>query len=480
MMTNKLSFLDIETTGARFTSDRIIEIGIVQVENRKLTKTYQTLIHPQMYISPFVEELTGIKKNDLEHAPTFADIKDEILELLEDTILVAHNVRFDLGFLKKEFSLYNISFSTKHFCTVKLARLLYPQMRSHNLDSIIAHFNIPCINRHRAFDDAKVLWDFFQIIEKEFSEEIVNNALGRIMKRPSLPISLPMETVDNLPQQPGVYIFYGDNEIPLYIGKSKNIKERVLSHFSSDYSSATDMKISQQVKRIETIITAGELGALFKESQLVKEMQPLYNRKLRNGRRLFMLRKKETDQKYYSASLQIVEKISPDEVENILGIFKSKKQANDFLFSIAKEHKLCHKLLGIEKTKNVCFMHRLGICKGACINKEMPAAYNIRFIMAFSGKKIKKWPFNGPIAIKEKNEKENIRETFIVNKWCYMGSYKEDQYEAEKQLEHEYVFDIDLYKILCRYLLDRRNYKYVKQISQTKHTSGFSFATFNL
>ncbi|HSW97454.1 MAG TPA: exonuclease domain-containing protein [Candidatus Saccharimonadales bacterium] len=465
MKYTNFAFLDIETSGMTLRRDRIIEIGILRVENNKLVNTFQTLINPELPISPFIEQMTGIKKESLESAPLFAEIKEKILELLDNCILVAHNARFDYGFLKREFSYIEQPFSIKHCCSVKLSRLLYPQWRRHNLDELINRLNFTCENRHRAFDDAKVLWDFFQTAQKEFSKEVFEKAIETVMKRPSLPIGISLNTIDTLPEAPGVYIFYGDQEIPLYIGKSINLRERVLSHFAADHASGKEMQISQQITHIEIIKTAGELGALFTEAKLIKEKQPVYNKKLRNAHKLIKLVKKETKEGYQTVTQEIVTKITADEIENIVGIFKSKKQIETFLFEIAKQKKLCHKLLGIEKTKSACFPYRLGQCNGACINKELPLSYNMRFIMAISEKKIKSWPFNGPIAIGEENVENGKKEMFVVDKWCYLGSYDASSYPSLNFNKQEYIFDVDMYKILYSYLLKKENYKYVKQLS---------------
>src|SRR5437867_5621 len=137
MLPKKLAFVDIETTGTRVSRDRIIEIGILRVEENKLVATYKTLINPQTYISPFIEQMTGISKEALENAPIFSDVKEKILDILDDCVFVAHNARFDYGFLKTEYKHLGISFSPKQFCTVKLSRLLYPKYKQHNLDSLI-------------------------------------------------------------------------------------------------------------------------------------------------------------------------------------------------------------------------------------------------------------------------------------------------------------------------------------------------------
>src|SRR3989344_5971444 len=267
---SKLAFVDVETTGCRV-NDRIIDIGILRVENGELVETYNTLLNPNMMVPPEITELTGILPTQLEGAPTFGQVKKDIYSLLDDAVFVAHNVRFDYNFLRSEFSREETTFRARNLCTVKLSRTLFPTQRHHNLDSIIERHGFKIKNRHRAFDDAKILWEFYQYILKNFSDDLVQKAVSFVLKQPTRPLNIDPEIMANLPEAPGVYIFYGARGMPLYIGKSINIKERVMSHFSADKDSPTEAKIAQQIESIDTIQTAGELGALFLESQLIKK-----------------------------------------------------------------------------------------------------------------------------------------------------------------------------------------------------------------
>lgn len=467
----KLAFVDVETSGCRW-SDRIIEIGILRIEDGQLVRTFQTLLNPETYVPEEILEMTGINPAQLENAPSFYSVKDDIAEILEDCVFVAHNVRFDYSFIKNEFKRLDETFSSKHFCTVKLSRALFPDQRHHNLDALIDRHGFKIKSRHRAFDDAQILWDFYQLVLKSFNEEQIEIALKKAMKRPSLPIKITEEQLDLLPEAPGVYIFYGESGTPLYVGKSINIRDRVLSHFSSDHLSSTEMKISQQIESIETIVTAGELSALLKESELVKKMQPLYNRQLRQ-KRLMTVLKSKFDGLYQSIDTATADLIDATKLDEILGLFRGVKNAKDFLTYLCKEFELCEKLLGLEKTSSACFGYRLGRCKGACVKKEDPVKYNFRFINAFSKSKLKPWPFNGPIMIKEKNDDEGIEEGFLLDKWCYLGKAK---INAELRInnaegEDNLSFDLDTYKILSRYLLSKKNQKKIKLIkNQQKNT----------
>lgn len=463
MNLDTLAFVDIETSGSSTTHDRIIEIGILRVENNKLVKTYEKLINPLKTISPFIEEMTGIRAKDLEHAPTFEDVKEEILELLDSCIFVAHNVRFDYGFLKNEFRRYGIAFSPKHFCTVKLSRALYPEHQKHNLDALMERFNLSCERRHRAFDDAKVLWDFYQIIHKQLPQQQVKEALQIILKRPSLPTHLPPDTIDELPENPGVYIFYGENDIPLYIGKSINIRDRVTSHFVNDHTSTKEMNISQQLQRIETISTAGELGALLKEATLVKELQPLYNRHLRKAQNCIIARKIQTKEGYDSIKLEETSDIHKEDLHDIVSIFRTKQQAKERLANIGNKYALCEKILGLEKGKGACFGYKIEQCHGACIGEELPIKYNLRFAEAFYHSKIKSWPFSGPIRIEEHDEFEGRKESFIFDQWCLVSEdTREENWEDNNNSPEGISFDYDTYKILVRYIFNEKNQKNIK------------------
>ena len=212
MLPSKLAFVDIETTGTRSTWDRVIEIGIVKTDNGELIDTYSTLINPQASIPPEIEQMTGIRSQDLESAPTFREVAGDILMHLRDYTFVAHNVRFDYGFLKAEFARLGASFSPRHFCTVRLSRTLFPRHKRHNLDSIIERFEIKCENRHRALGDALAIQTFYDLAKKQVSPEIFEAALGLVLKKPYLPVKLNHNILDKLPETPGVYIFYGKSE----------------------------------------------------------------------------------------------------------------------------------------------------------------------------------------------------------------------------------------------------------------------------
>jgi len=190
MLPTKLAFVDIETTGGRTSWDRIIEIGIVRVENDQVIDTYSTLINPHGHLPSEITSLTGITANDIANAPSFREVAAEIITRLKDYTFVAHNVRFDYGFIKAEFARLGASFTSKHFCTVRLSRALYPTERRHNLDSIIERFDLTCENRHRALDDALSICTFYHKAKKMIEPSVFEAAMKIVLKKPYLPIQL--------------------------------------------------------------------------------------------------------------------------------------------------------------------------------------------------------------------------------------------------------------------------------------------------
>ena len=149
---SKMVILDCETTGGKSTYHRIIELGYMVIEDGQCIHRQQQFINPESSIPPGIQRLTGIRPEMLKDAPRFADIAEELLAILKDRVLVAHNARFDYGFLKNEFKRCGLNYKSKPLCSVKFSRRLYPQFRRHGLDQIIRRFHFSIEQRHRAFD----------------------------------------------------------------------------------------------------------------------------------------------------------------------------------------------------------------------------------------------------------------------------------------------------------------------------------------
>jgi DNA polymerase-3 subunit epsilon len=442
-----LAFVDLETTGATATSDRITEIGIVEVDEDGV-REWSCLVNPGTQISGFIERLTGISNAMVAKAPTFADLAEEVRARLAGRLFIAHNARFDYGFLKNEFKRAGHDFRATVLCTVKLSRKLFPQHAKHNLDSLIARHNLTVSSRHRALGDARLIHQFWGRVQADVEPELLAQAIKALTARPSLPANLDPSAIDDLPEGSGVYLFYGENDLPLYVGKSKELKKRVLSHFAADHAAAREMDLARQVRRIECIETGGEIGALLKEAALIKQLQPIHNRTLRRNEDLCFWHLTEVRAGEWRPRLMLASDLEFRQQEQLYGPFKSAKEAKRTLTELAKEHGLCHSLLGLEKLKPgmPCFAHQLQQCKGACVGKEPVSFHSARLMAALGRHRLAPWPFVGPASIREGDE------LHLIDHWRHLGTARsEADLHALLDIEAP-AFERDSYRILAKAL----------------------------
>jgi DNA polymerase-3 subunit epsilon len=356
-------------------------------------------------------------------------------------VFIAHNARFDYGFLRREFDRSGIRFQPRTVCSVKLSKRLYPRERGHDLDSVIARHGIRCQARHRAMGDADALWQFLRIAADEHGAEVLSVAARQIAQAPALPPQLDRAQVDAIPEAPGVYLLYGESGPPLYIGKSRSMRTRVLQHF---YSTATWL---QEVRRIEWQRTVGELGALLTESRLVKELGPTYNRALRRPQATcgFVFDGKRV-------RLASAEEIDADTLPFVYGIYRSRRAALLALRALADDHGLCLQTLGFDaKRRGACFRHQIGRCAGVCASRESIHAHHGRLATALATLKTPQWPYAGPVGIVEKDAARDATEVHAVDRWCYLGAARCEPDMADL-LDERPRFDYDHYRILARHL----------------------------
>jgi DNA polymerase-3 subunit epsilon len=438
-------FVDIETNGGNGPRGRIIEVAALKVVDGDIVDSYTSYINPASTIPHWITSLTGITSSDLVDAPYFEDIAAQLYEFMDGSVFVAHNVMFDYSFLKREFQNTGYKFAPKLFCTVKMSRALYPEHRGHSLEKIIARHDIAVGARHRAYDDARAMYDFALIaIEQKGIEAFQKNLLLQT-KTKNLPPNVDEQVILDLPDSPGVYIFEDDATQPIYVGKSVNIRTRVRSHFANATSIAKEMKMALQSHNITYIRTETEIEALLLESAKVKELQPIHNRRLRRKTTQAILVKSQNTDGYLTFGIKNEDLSSYINLNEVYGVFQTTRQAKENLESIARTYQLCPKLLGLEKAKGACFRYQLGLCKGACIELETVESYNKRVEFALARTKIETWPFKSKIAVAISTTR-----SLIIDQWIPQGIVDHENDDEISLVENS--FDIDTYKILRSFL----------------------------
>ena len=455
-MLPSITFLDLETTGATPLKDRITEIALVRFDDGVETARWQTLVNPQMPIPPFIQSLTGINNAMVEDAPEFSEVASQVLAFLEGTVLAAHNVKFDYGFLKTEFKRMGINFQQKVLCTVKLSRLLYPEHFSHGIDAIVARHNIQGLARHRAMGDVEAILRMLADARQHLGESVIQAAAQKLMSSPALPPHIDANLIGELPETPGVYQFYGENDTPLYIGKGTNMRARVLTHFGSEGATSKNKRLVQEIKRLEWTATAGEFSALILESRLIRERTPAYNRQLRRERQLCSWLLDPSAQ----PMIRLVDEddIDPSQMDRMFGTFKSRHQATEALRKIAQQNRLCLKTLGLEcDSSSACLAYQLKRCKGVCCGHESNEMHGLRLQQALIAHKLKSWPFAGKIAIEEYSLENDIRQIHVFEHWVYLGVAESDETLHELSTQTTTLkFDLDTYKLLIKVLAQKK------------------------
>jgi DNA polymerase-3 subunit epsilon len=220
----------------------------------------------------------------------------------------------------------------------------------------------------------------------------------------------------------------------------------------------------RRVARVEIRKTAGELGALLLESRLIKELRPFFNVMSRRRRRIIVARRKMNANGYIVVELEPIDYLEIDPSKPILGLFKHTTQAKEFLTKIARERRLCHKLLKLEQSRTYCFAYHLGRCDGACMGEELAEHYNARVDVAFEERRICAWPYDGPVVVEERIDEKDSQELFVVDNWCLLGSILSN---STVHVDGQHRFDYDSYRILYRHLSDRRNAAQVHSLGST-------------
>ena len=442
--------VDLETTGGTAEAHRITEVGIVLLDGGVVVEQWSSLVNPGRRIPPSIEAFTGITNDMVADAPGFAELRDEVRRRLAGRLFVAHNARFDYGFVRSEFRRLGERFASPVLCTVRLSRALHDAPGRHNLDALIERHGLECADRHRALGDAAVLPPLLAALEAQAGVERMESAIAELARESRLPPHLPPDLADELPERPGVYLFRGEGGTPVYVGKSRDLRSRVLSHFAAGHRDAKEAKLAAQVRSVEWIETGGELGALLLESRLVKEMAPSANRRLRRAAEVLCVRLEAVDGAL-RPRVAALEDGDFDADAEAYGPFRTERDAWRAVEGKAREAGLCLKVLGRERGEGSCFGLQVGRCRGACVGREPLALHDARVRLALAPLRLRPWPFPGPVGLREPGPSGEIV-LHVVDRWRHLGTVADTDGVAELLRTAPGGFDPDGYRIVARCL----------------------------
>ncbi|NTZ86707.1 DNA polymerase III subunit epsilon [Burkholderia metallica] len=273
-----LVFVDLETTGGSSADHRITEIGLVEIGPLGVS-TWTSLVNPGQAIPPFIQQLTGISDAMVRDAPTFASLAPALFERLDGKLFVAHNASFDRGFLRTEFERAGLAFNPDVLCTVRLSRALFPRESRHGLDALIERHGLVPAARHRALADADLLWQFWRQLHDIVPLERLRDQIARTTRHFRLGGDLTEAWLDTAPAGCGAYALFGERDEALYVGRSVRVRQRLRALLTGERRSSKEMRLAQQVRRVEWRETGNELGAMLAEAQWIARLRPSYNRR---------------------------------------------------------------------------------------------------------------------------------------------------------------------------------------------------------
>lgn len=443
------SIVDIETTGNGYKGSKITEISIFVFDGKKIIDEFTTLVNPEGTIPPFISNLTGITNAMVRTAPKFYEVAKKVAEITKDTIFVAHNVNFDYNIIHEEFKNLGFDFKRKKLCTVRLSRKIIPGLSSYSLGNICTSENIPINGRHRAKGDAEATTELFRRLIIRDDNFTINSFLNPKSRQATLPPLLDKIVVDKLPETFGVYYFKNLAKEVIYVGKSNNIKQRVISHFY-------DKKKKEQTMCLETADisytkTGSELLALLLESSEIKQIYPKFNRAQRRATEAVGLFSYE-DQKGIIHLAYNRLKLAPNAIMKHYSV----AECRTHLEALCAEFELCPKYCHLQTNVSSCFQYQLKQCKGICCEKEAVENYNIRVRQAIKSVGIGA----ENLVIKEKGRTKKEVGFALILDGVYKGfGYLDSSQDEQLNNPEDYQFYVqpqkdnrDIQRIIAAYL----------------------------
>ncbi|MBW8687601.1 exonuclease domain-containing protein [Chitinophaga rhizophila] len=367
------AIVDIETTGGHASANGITEIAIYIYDGREIMQQYETLINPGQPIPRYIQSLTGISDEMVADAPSFDEVAGDIYTLLHDKIFVAHNVNFDYSFIQYHLAKAGYQLRSKKLCTVRLGRKIIPGLPSYSLGNLCKSLQIAVTQRHRATGDAAATVKLFGMLLQQDVNKAIAHALNAHSKESFLPPNLPPEQVTGLPGNPGVYYFHDQKGKVVYVGKAKNIRKRVNSHFTGNSAGRRRQEFLRNIYSISHEVTGTELMAHILESVEIKRLWPIYNYSQKYIEFKYGFYSFQDQQGYLRLAIEKRRKYSTP-----LHSFPLLIQGHQMLRGLIREFDLCPRMCFLQKGEGPCSPIPDHTCRGACHKQESPETYNLR------------------------------------------------------------------------------------------------------
>ena len=374
--------VDLETTGGAGVDAGITEIGAVKVQGGEVIGEFTTLVNPGTAIPPFIAALTGITDAMVSSSPGVCTAVTMFLDFAGECVFVAHNAPYDIGFLKGACAKFEISWpNNKVIDTARIARLALhrDEVRNCKLSTLSAFFNTEIAPTHRAFDDARATTDVMHRLFERLGNYGVHTLedLNAFTSRVSDVQRNKKSLADGLPAKPGVYIFEDPQGRPLYIGTSKNIRNRVRTYFTAAESRRRMSEMIGIAQQVRPIVCSTILEAKIRELRLIVSEQPRYNRRSRAADSVSWLKLTAEP----APRLIITKQLKDDSTEGAryIGPFTSRAAANSALEVINETISLrtCTAKIAAQPRTDIpgCVRAELGKCIAPCIREHDRAQY---------------------------------------------------------------------------------------------------------
>lgn len=366
------TIIDIETTGGNPLRDKITEIAVYVHDGSKVVDEFSSLINPERSIPYYISQMTGITDDMVANAPRFFEVARKIVELTDGKVFVAHNAPFDYRFIQSEFKQLGYNFERETICTVRLSRKLIPGKSSYSLGNLCNDLGIKITDRHRATGDALATVKLLELL-LSINRQSDSDALSTVPDKKGLHPDLNLTLINKIPEATGVYYLYDEKGVLLYVGKSLNIRQRILQHLGKA-KTVRSAEMRSRITEISYEITGSELIALLVETEEIKKSKPVFNRAGRRTCNQIGMYHYENPDGYIC--LKVKRMTTADGVP--LTTFSNVDEAKSFLEGLMDKYELCQTLCNLYSSNGACFYYEIKKCNGACVGEESVYSYNLR------------------------------------------------------------------------------------------------------